>query len=182
MRRTTIAVILVAFACVGSPWVEAQSSSTPTLASAIGMYVFPTKGQSANQQSQDEAACYQWAVKQTGSDPFQLQKQSQALQQQQAAASQAAAAPPPGSGARGAAGGAAAGALFGAIGGSAGTGAAVGAATGFVAGRLRGRHQQAQAADAAEKTASAQRATQQQIDNFKKAFSACLEGKHYIAK
>jgi hypothetical protein len=176
-----LAVILVAGLSSGAPRVEAQSSTT-TLASAIGMYVFPAKGQSASRQSQDEAACYQWAVQQTGSDPFQLQKQAQALQQQQAAASQAAAAPPAGSGAGGAARGAAAGALFGAIGGNAGTGAAVGAATGFVAGRIRGRHQQAQAADAADKTASAQQATQQQIDNFKKAFGACLEGKNYIAK
>jgi len=36
------------------------------------------------QQSTDEAACYQWAVQNTGSDPFELQKQS-AQQQQQAA-------------------------------------------------------------------------------------------------
>jgi hypothetical protein len=34
----------------------------------------------------------------------------------------------------------------------------------------------------ATQTTQTQRATQQQIDGFKKAFSACLEGKHYIAK
>ena len=32
-------------------------------------YVYPAKGQSAQQQKSDEAACYTWAVEQTGFDP-----------------------------------------------------------------------------------------------------------------
>jgi hypothetical protein len=39
---------------------------TPTLAQ---QYVYPAKGQSAQQQKNDEAACYEWAVKQSGFDP-----------------------------------------------------------------------------------------------------------------
>ena len=32
-------------------------------------YVYPAKGQSAGQQTKDEAECHQWAVKQSGFDP-----------------------------------------------------------------------------------------------------------------
>jgi len=32
-------------------------------------YVYPKEGQSPQQQQQDEYACYQWAVQQTGFDP-----------------------------------------------------------------------------------------------------------------
>ena len=49
-----------------------------TLASTMNIYVFPTKGQAADQQSQDEAACYQWATENTGNDPFDLAKQAEA--------------------------------------------------------------------------------------------------------
>ncbi len=47
-----------------------------TLASTLDVFVFPTEGQAADQQSKDESACYSWAVSNTGSDPFELQKQS----------------------------------------------------------------------------------------------------------
>ena len=32
-------------------------------------FVYPAKGQSPQQQKSDEAACYTWAVQQTGFDP-----------------------------------------------------------------------------------------------------------------
>lgn len=41
-------------------------------------YVFPADGQDAPQHSKDEAACYEWAVGNTGTDPFELAKQAQA--------------------------------------------------------------------------------------------------------
>jgi hypothetical protein len=41
-------------------------------------YVYPAKGQSPEQQKKDEAACYQWAVQQTGFDPAKPQPQQQA--------------------------------------------------------------------------------------------------------
>ena len=109
-----------------------------------------------------------WAVQNTGSDPFELQKQQQAQQQQAASATQ-------GSAVRGAARGAAGGALIGGIAGDAGKGAAIGAATGAVVNRSRARRAQ----DQAESSAAA---TGAQIDNFKKAFSVCLEGKKYLVK
>ena len=146
-----------------------------SLASMMEVYAFPKNGQPADVQSKDEAACYQWATQNTGVDPFHAQKQSE----QAAANQQATAQATQGSGARGAARGAAGGALIGAIAGDAGKGAAIGATAGFVGGRMRARGAQEQAA---QQTAQAQQATGQQIDAFKKAFSACLEAKQYMVK
>ncbi len=36
-----------------------------TLASTLDVYVFPTEGQAADQQSKDEAECYSWATSNT---------------------------------------------------------------------------------------------------------------------
>ena len=50
-------------------------------------------------------------------------------------------------------------------------------------GRARGRHQQEAAQQqVAQQSASSQQATAQQLDNFKKAFSVCLEAKKYMVK
>ncbi len=155
-----------------------------SLASTLEVYVFPADGQAADQQSKDEAECYNWAVSNTGSDPFELQKQDEAATaqaEQQVAQTQAAT---QGAGAKGAVKGAAAGALIGEVsGGDAGDSAAIGAAVGVVSSRRRGRaaNQQAQQQAAATEAASHQ-ATQEQTNNFKKAFSVCLEAKDYMVK
>jgi len=146
-----------------------------TLAASMEIYAFPKNGQTPDVQSKDEAACYQWAVQNTGVDPAQAQKQSQ----QAAAAQQQAAQSGQGSGVRGAARGAAAGALIGGIAGDAGKGAAIGATTGVVAGRSRARGAQQQAD---QQAAATHQATAQQMEGFKKAFSACLETKQYTVK
>jgi hypothetical protein len=44
--------------------------------------VYAIAGPVAAQQSQDEAACYAWAVDNTGSDPFQVQQQQSQAQSQ----------------------------------------------------------------------------------------------------
>src|SRR5471030_1971131 len=76
-------------------------------------FVYPAKGQTPEKQKSDEAACYSWAVKETGFDPAKPPPP------------QAAAAPPttasgttPGAGLRGAAKGAVVGEV---VGGDAGT-------------------------------------------------------------
>jgi hypothetical protein len=158
--------------------------SGKTLASTLEVFVFPTEGQAADQQSKDEAECYSWAASNTESDPFELQKQNEQQQQQteqQVAQAQSAT---QGAGAKGAVKGAAAGALIGEVsGGDAGESAAYGAAAGAVAARRRGRaaSQQAQQ-QAQEQGAAQQQATAEQIGNFKKAFSVCLEAKDYMVK
>jgi hypothetical protein len=131
-------------------------------------YVYPAKGQSAQQQKSDEAACYTWAVQQTGFDPAKPPP------------TQAAAAPPttatgttPGAGVRGAARGAVVGEV---VGGDAGTGAAVGAAA------ARGQSRRQNAAAAGQAQQQQQAATQQQQQGFAKARAACLEGRGYTIK
>jgi hypothetical protein len=162
----------------------AASAQGQSLGSTMDVYVFPAKGQETSQQSQDEAACYEWAVGNTGTDPFELSKQEQADAQQAQADQQAAAQAGQGSGARGAVRGAAAGALIGEI---ANDDASEGAAWGAAAGAVRGRRQGRQAQQQAQQQASAQSeqrsaATEEQLTNFKNAFSVCLEAKEYMVK
>jgi hypothetical protein len=159
-------------------------AQTKTLASTMEVYVFPKEGQNAEQQSKDEAACYEWAVSNTGTDPFKLAEKQAADQQQAQAEQQAAKQTGQGSGARGAVRGAAAGALIGEI---ANDDASEGAAWGAAAGAIRGRRMGAQANAQAQQQAAAQaeqreQATAQQLENFKKAFGVCLEAKDYMVK
>ena len=152
-----------------SPAVAAPSGQK-SLAATLNVYAFPSDGQSSSQQSKDEGDCYNWAVQNTGSDPFQAQ------QQQTAQATS-------GSGAKGAVGGAAAGAVVGAIAGDAGKGAAIGAGAGLIAGRSKAKGaQQATAQQSSQQIQAANQASAQQTAAFKKAFSACLEGKKYTVK
>lgn len=150
--------------------VQAQESSGAAIAKKVGVYVFPANNQDQAQQDKDESDCYTWAVQQSGFDPINpTHVEAQQVEKG-----------PDGTGIRGAAGGAAAGAAIGAICGDAGKGAAVGAITGGLAGRRSRKVSQ----QAEQGTADQQAAQQNQamVDNFKKAFSACLEGKGYTVK
>ena len=162
----------------------AHAQSGKTLASTMDVFVFPTEGQASDQQSQDEAACYEWATSNTGSDPFALAKQEQANEQQAQAEMQAAEQTGQGAGAGGALKGAAAGALIGEIANDdAGKGAAYGAAAGVVRGRRKGRAAKEQAtSQAAQQSEQREEATAEQLTNFKNAFSVCLEAKDYMVK
>jgi hypothetical protein len=173
----------IAVAAIYAPGIHAQEAGK-TLATTLDIYAFPKEGQAAEQQSKDEAACYDWATGNTGSDPFQLQKEGAQAQQQTEQQVQQAQAATQGAGARGAVKGAAAGALIGEIASDdAGEGAAYGAAVGMVAARRHARSASAGAQQqATEQGAEKQQATQEQIDNFKKAFSVCLEAKDYLVK
>ena len=172
------------FILIGIAAPFAVQAQQPSLASTMEIYVFPAKGQEASQQSQDEAACYDWAVQNAGSDPFAIDKQKQANQQQAQAEQQAAQQAGKGSGARGALRGAAAGALIGEIANDdASEGAAWGAAAGAVRGRRQGREAQAQAQQqAAAQAEQREEVTEQDLENFKNAFSVCLEAKEYMVK
>ena len=117
-------------------------------------YVYPQKGQNAEQQRRDEGECHQWAVEQTGSNP---------------ATRQSADTSPDGSAVRGAARGAAVGAVAGAIAGDAGKGAAAGAAGGALIGGMKRRDRARQDQNA--------RAGEQQA--YTRALKACLQGRGY---
>ena len=167
--------------------VSAALAQTASLSTTMDVHVFPSQGQDEVQQSMDEAECYNWAAERTGTDPFELSRQAdeqlaaseQAMAQAQSAGQ--------GSTGRAAAGGAVAGGLVGGIFGSGKNsglkGAAVGAATGAVIGNSRKRGAQAQATEqVAAESAQAQATNQAQLDNFRTAFTTCLEAKDYIAK
>jgi hypothetical protein len=162
----------------------ASAEGGKTLASTMEVYVFPTEGQQADQQSKDEASCYEWAANNTDKDPFELQKQSVAQAEQTEKEKAAAEQVGQGAGARGALRGAAAGALIGEIANDdASEGAAWGAAAGAIRGRRHKREAQGQAtAQAEQKGQQKQQATAAQVENFKKAFSVCLEAKDYLVK
>ena len=89
------------------------------ISQSLGLFLYPTKGQSHQQQKEDEFECYKWAMEQSGIDPLNLPKVEAEVKSG-----------PNGGAIRGAARGAAAGAAIGAIAGDAGKGAAIGATAG----------------------------------------------------
>ena len=174
-RVLAIVAALILATQVASQAQTAAPSSQKGLAATLNVYVFPQGGQEPSVQSKDEAACYDWAVKNSGIDPFQLSKQTEQAQANANAQAQAA----QGQGVKTAAKGAAAGALIGGIAGDAGTGAAAGAAAGAVANRRRKKQAESQAQSQSQ---AAAQYSAEQMTNFKKAFSVCLEGKKYMVK
>jgi hypothetical protein len=135
---------------------------------AAQQFVYPAKGQSPQQQKSDEAACYKWAVQQTGFDPAKPPPQQAAAQPPTTATGTT-----PGAGVRGAARGAVVGEI---VGGDAGAGAAAGAAA------ARGQSRRQNAAAAQQGQQQMQAASQQQQAAFAKARAACLEGRGYTVK
>jgi hypothetical protein len=131
-------------------------------------FVYPAKGQSPEKQKSDEAACYSWAVQQTGFDPAKPQPAVPAAQPPTTATGTT-----PGAGVRGAARGAVVGEI---VGGDAGAGAAAGAAVA----RSQSRRQNAAAGQQAQQQQQA--GTQQQQQAFAKARAAFLEGRGYTVK
>jgi hypothetical protein len=170
-----------AFAQAPAP---APVASKP-ISTSLGVVVFPAKGQTPQQQSQDEGECYAWAKGQTGVDPM-TPPPAAAQPSAQPAAQPAHGAD--GSRLRGAARGAAAGAIIGEVADDdAGKGAAIGATAGVVAGGRQSRKAQQQTAQQAtqqqQQAAQQQHAAQQQqMDLFRKGFAACLEPKGYTVK
>lgn len=154
----------------GKTVVAQETSATASLNKKLGIFIFPAKDQKLEQQQKDETYCYEWAVKNSGFDPLNMEKvkpDSVATGRQ-------------GEVVKGAAKGAAAGVAIGAIAGDAGEGAAIGAVVGGLAGRrARKANEQAQKQQAQQKAESA---TQAQIDSFKKAYTACLTGKGYTVQ
>jgi hypothetical protein len=175
---------LLVSACLLGIISAANAEGGKTLASTIDVYVFSKDGQKSEQQSKDEAACYEWAEESSGSDPLELQKQSAAQDAETGKAKADAANVGRGAGAKGALRGAGAGAVIGEIANDdSSDGAKIGAAVGVLKGRRKAKEARAQATEQAERQGgSEQQATTAQTDNFKKAFSVCLEAKDYLVK
>ena len=173
-RVAVIAGLLAAgpaFAQVAAP--PTAPPPKPTFAQ-IGLFIYPAKEQTPDQQKKDEDACYGWAEANTGLTLVPGKVDAEAAGK--AAAKDAG----QGKVVGGAAAGAATGLAIGAIAGDAGKGAAIGAVAGSVGG-VRGRVQAKQ--EAGQKGAQqAVQANQQAVDQFKKAAGACLEARGYSVR
>lgn len=177
MKSLSKIVVLVCIvpACAGAQATQTAppASVTSSLNKSLGVYIFPGKDQSPEQQSKDEQACYSWAVQQSGVDPLNFAPTPvQAVDKS-----------PDGSVAKGAMKGAIGGAVVGGIahpyhhdGGAAAAGAVLGAMGGAAKKAKKDAQKEQQAKQAAAAT------DQARIDNFKKAYSVCLEGKGYSVK
>ena len=139
--------------------------SVAAVAVAQRPVVYPSKGQSPQQQSKDDGECYVWAKKNTGIDPAVV---AQTPPPQETG-------PATGGGERvqGAARGAIGGLAIGAIAGDAGEGAAIGAVVGTMAGGRRARQNQE------ARNQQAQQNQQYQLDTFYRAYGACMQGRGY---
>ena len=129
-------------------------------------FIYPSKGQSQEQENKDKYACHEWATKQTGVDPTQP---AQTYQPAYTSYSR-------GGLFRGGARGAALGAVGGAIGGDAGKGAAIGAAVGALGGLFRRREEIMNQYAQQEREAAAHRNALQAYD---RAYDTCLQGRGY---
>ncbi len=141
-------------------------------ADAQQLVVYPSQGQTPEQQMRDQGECHAWAVQQTGFNPASPPAPTTVAEPT-----------PQGGVPRGAARGAVVGVAVGAIAGDAGTGAAAGAAGGALIGGFR-RHDQQRAYE--EQQAQAQAQYQQQLaaqsQGYNRALSACLQGRGYTAQ
>ena len=155
MKRARVGVVMLFVTAMLPAAVRAQEA-----------FVYPQKGQSAEQQAKDKGECAQWATGQTGFNPA-------------AAPPPAAQAAPTGGAVKGAARGAVAGAAVGAIAGDAGKGAAIGATAGGAGGAMRKRDNQKVAEQQNQQQAAQQDA---QRAEYNRAVGACLEGRGYSVK
>ena len=160
-------VLLVSLIMIGFQQLKAQGNS---ISKSLGLYSFPAKDQDAATQEADEMACFSWAKQQTGYDPINPTKVSAAPVDTSA----------DGTAVRGAARGAAAGAAIGAIAGETGQGAAIGAVVGGVAGRRAKKVGDAQ--EQQQNTQAASQTEAKMLNDYKKAFTACMEAKGYTVK
>jgi hypothetical protein len=173
--------VLALAACYPAPY-RAYPRSVPEEAAAAPkapmtqVYFYPKAGQTPEQQSRDQYECYNWAIKQTGFDPGQsaipTDRRVRVVPM-----------PPPGyDTATLAIAGAVLGALIGGPRHAAG-GALIGASAGAIAGassdtaRMESARQQEEAYAARDGRREAQ--FEEKAFGFRRAMSACLEGRGY---
>lgn len=160
MRRTTLLIATAMCAALAAP-LSAQQ------------YVYPSKGQSAQQQQKDENECSVWAKQQSGFDPANPPTPSSA--------------PPSGakggSAVKGAVGGGAVGGLVGSMSANAGKGVLIGAAAGGLLGAMKDSSDRKSAeADRREWEQQQARQIDQQRQEYNRAYGACLEGRGYTVR
>lgn len=170
-----LAGALALAACV-SPPPRQYAVQAPPPPPPQKIFVYPNNGQSADQTDRDRYECHEWAVHETGVDPSRPDAPPAERVVVQPAN-------PPGSGT-------AVGAIGGAILGSilagprnAGAGLVLGAATGAVVGSATDANAQAQARQAQaqvnQQTAAQIAESRARADAYRRALSACLQGRGY---
>jgi hypothetical protein len=149
-------------------------TAAPIRTLADDLFIYPTRGQSAEQQQRDTWECRAWATNQTGFDPAARPRAITPPPAQQA---------PRGGALRGAAGGAGIGAIGGAIGGNAGRGAAIGALGGGVLGAVR-RNDQIRDQQFAQQQWAQQNVAhhEQNRSAWVRGVRACLTGRGYTVQ
>ena len=176
-----LTAILVLSACYPAPYRTDSGYEREVLPRAplVQLYFYPTTGQTNEQQSRDHFECYNWAVSQTGFDPGQS-----AIPTDQRV--RVVPMPPPG---HDTAALAIAGAVLGAlIGGPrhAVGGAMIGASGGLIAGAASDSARMEYARQQEEAYAARDRARDAQLDakahGFRRAMSACMEGRSYTVR
>jgi hypothetical protein len=136
------------------------------------VFVYPAQGQSSEQTERDRYECHEWAVQQTGVDPSRADASAYERVVVQPAN-------PPGSGAlAGAIGGAIIGSI---IGGPdrAGAGLILGGATGAIIGSAADANAQAAAQQTQAQYNQSAAAGRARADSYRRAISACLQGRGY---
>ena len=165
------------YRAVPRPMPEDTARAAPPLSTQV--YFYPKAGQTTEQQSRDHYECYNWAVKQTGFDPAQS---SIPTNQRVRVVPM----PPPGHDtATLAIAGAVLGALIGGPRHAAG-GALIGAAGGAIAGAASDSARQEAALQQEEAYAVRDQArnsiSDARVVGFRRAMSACLEGRGYSVR
>jgi len=153
--------------------VRAPAEPPPSLTK---VYFYPLQNQSAEQQDRDRYECYNWSIRQTGFDPAK----------HLAPGEERATVVPARSPGQSIGAAAAVGAVIGAIAsspGNAAKGAAVGAIAGTVVGSAAAASEQQQAQQVTRyRDYRGGRRYEQEAAEYRRAMSACLEGRGYSVK
>ena len=146
------------------------------------LYVYPNAGQSEEQVKEDRYACHRWAVKESSFDPADFNQPAQPA---------LVTVPVPenvkeGATEKGIITGAVVGSAIGAIDDHAGEGAVIGGVLGAIVGSEQERQGEAEALARAEARARAIAETDSELalqkSNYRRAISACLEGRNYTVR
>jgi len=177
LLATSAAVLLSS--CAPQGYTVRQQTVSPAPLPTTTVYFYPTKGQTEEQQNRDRYECYLWAVKQTGFDPGQAQlAPHQRIEVTPAA-------PPGADTAAGAVGGALIGSMM-APRHDAGFGLVFGAITGAMFGAASDQARQQEASDAQRyydaKYSQRYAVVERQARDYRRAMTACLEGRGYTVR
>ncbi len=167
-----VAGMVTAIAMAAEEGPAAAPSKIPPSTNPTQKVLYPSAGQTEEQQMADQLECYRWATEQSGWDPYEaydvLVEKGYAAEQTASEAE--------GGVIGGAARGAAAGVIIGAIAGDAGKGAAIGAAAGGLAGGRRSRRAHS---DADSQAQAAIDEFNRGLEKWDRNYAACMGSKDY---